>query len=283
MRDYLLFFTVFTLFILINFINTYRYSIMHDSDSFISIVNGTLFLILYSLFYAVVPRLFHTLFRIEAGAANIIFIALAAFAFLGSYTPLILGRSMAEQMVIIRFMLGKVYFAGLLLVALYITILTVVRISKPIDGRIKTLLKTGLILIAFFVPGFVMDANFYFFQVEKKIIPFGLSFVSLFYFAWNAASIYFAFRFLVTPPETVKIPDAPVDDGLPPSFLENFPLTPREKEVLELLIRGISNKEIAKLIHISAGTVKNHISNAYEKTGCENRIELVTLIQKFRA
>ena len=53
-------------------------------------------------------------------------------------------------------------------------------------------------------------------------------------------------------------------------------LTAREREVLDLLGRGFSNKLIARELHISEHTVKFHISSLYAKLGVNNRAEAVS-------
>ena len=50
-------------------------------------------------------------------------------------------------------------------------------------------------------------------------------------------------------------------------------LTAREREVLDLLGHGLSNKLIARELHISEHTVKFHISSLYAKLGVSNRAE----------
>ncbi|MGN1139162.1 MAG: LuxR C-terminal-related transcriptional regulator [Ruminococcus sp.] len=50
--------------------------------------------------------------------------------------------------------------------------------------------------------------------------------------------------------------------------------TQREIEVLRIMITGVSNGTIAKRLNISESTVKNHIHNMLEKTGCASRTEL---------
>jgi DNA-binding NarL/FixJ family response regulator len=54
------------------------------------------------------------------------------------------------------------------------------------------------------------------------------------------------------------------------------PLTARESEVLDLLGHGLSNKMIARELHISEHTVKFHISSVYSKLGVSNRAEAVS-------
>jgi DNA-binding NarL/FixJ family response regulator len=54
------------------------------------------------------------------------------------------------------------------------------------------------------------------------------------------------------------------------------PPTAREGEVLALLARGLSNKQIARELHISEHTVKFHISALYAKLGVGNRAEAVS-------
>lgn len=50
-------------------------------------------------------------------------------------------------------------------------------------------------------------------------------------------------------------------------------LTPREKEVLVLLARGCSNRQIAKELFVSENTVKNHMRNTMEKLQVRTRVE----------
>jgi DNA-binding NarL/FixJ family response regulator len=52
------------------------------------------------------------------------------------------------------------------------------------------------------------------------------------------------------------------------------PLTPRELEVLPLVVEGLSNQEIADRLHLGVTTVKTHIANLMDKTGSANRVQL---------
>lgn len=65
----------------------------------------------------------------------------------------------------------------------------------------------------------------------------------------------------------------------PPSEVESLAagLTPREHEVLALLVKGMSNPEIAGQLFISRATVKVHISNILSKLGVASRAEAISL------
>lgn len=61
-----------------------------------------------------------------------------------------------------------------------------------------------------------------------------------------------------------QLPQRPVRRG-------STPLTQRELEVIDLLERGLRNKDIADLLGITAGTVKIHLKHIFEKTGLRGR------------
>ena len=60
----------------------------------------------------------------------------------------------------------------------------------------------------------------------------------------------------------------------------NIILTPREKEIFNLLIENNTTKEISNKLNISEKTVRNHISNVIQKLGVTGRAGAVVELLK---
>lgn len=133
---------------------------------------------------------------------------------------------------------------------------------------------------------------------EQFILPFlgaygsqGLSFVAciisaLLIFLFQGEKETFTGWSLLFAPTPAAIPDFP---GLPDGqaaearaskdFAAKFALSPRERDVLELLVRGRNGPYIREALNISENTVKTHIRNIYGKLGINSRQELLSLFE----
>jgi DNA-binding NarL/FixJ family response regulator len=59
----------------------------------------------------------------------------------------------------------------------------------------------------------------------------------------------------------------------PPAVETQAALTPREQQVLQLVTRGMTNREIAEALVVAKNTVKNHLRNILAKLHLENRVQ----------
>jgi len=62
-------------------------------------------------------------------------------------------------------------------------------------------------------------------------------------------------------------------------FSEKYEISKREREVIQLICKGLSNQEISDALFISLQTVKDHIHHIFVKTGVKNRVQLTNLIR----
>jgi two-component system, NarL family, response regulator DesR len=58
------------------------------------------------------------------------------------------------------------------------------------------------------------------------------------------------------------------------------PLTPRERDVLAMSVRGASVQEVARSLHLTNGTVRNHLSIAIQKLNAHNRTEAARIAEE---
>jgi DNA-binding NarL/FixJ family response regulator len=65
-----------------------------------------------------------------------------------------------------------------------------------------------------------------------------------------------------------------VDGQEPAQVLEAVRMTPREREVIDLIGEGLSNKEIAQRLNIATHTVKSHVRNVMEKLALHTRLQI---------
>ncbi len=66
---------------------------------------------------------------------------------------------------------------------------------------------------------------------------------------------------------------ARLSDSAPASPTTDEPLTARERDILRLMVNGLSNREIAEELVITEGTVKNHVTNILSKLGVQSRTQ----------
>jgi two-component system response regulator DesR len=58
------------------------------------------------------------------------------------------------------------------------------------------------------------------------------------------------------------------------------PLTPRERDVLAMSVRGVTVEEVARSLHLTNGTVRNHLSIAIQKLNARNRVEAARIAEE---
>jgi len=100
--------------------------------------------------------------------------------------------------------------------------------------------------------------------------------IAVFQIGFQIPPLWVLSRFLKR--QTVSRPPAEAWVGLD-RRLAPLGLSPREAEIVDLVMRGYSNREIEKRLFISLETVKKHVSNVYRKLGVKNRVQLSNLVQ----
>lgn len=71
------------------------------------------------------------------------------------------------------------------------------------------------------------------------------------------------------------------EKSINPLFFQQYQLTRTEQQIIKLLVKRLSNPEIADQSNITVGTVKNHLFTIFAKLRVRNRQEAITLIERY--
>lgn len=119
------------------------------------------------------------------------------------------------------------------------------------------------------LPLYISERNF-----SENILLLVFSFFTL-----RAASDTLRLRFKEPPAADAPDTQAYVDELLP-AFCERYNLTARERVIVEQVLQGKDNQNIASSLQLALGTVKAHVHNILKKTGVSTRQELTQLFWK---
>ena len=101
----------------------------------------------------------------------------------------------------------------------------------------------------------------------------------LFFFILQLFPLLYLNRFLKQCRTEFLLPGPGEDMKDLDAIFSRHKISKREKEIIHLLVKGKSNKEIEDELFISIHTVRNHIYKIYQKLGIKNRVELVNFIR----
>ena len=148
---------------------------------------------------------------------------------------------------------------------------------KHLDSPVKRKYFTGVAIT--FAVGFTLSEicmmdllpiyNLFFDTLITNVVFYGTPLIVLFILE-RYINQYYASRPL----------EQPVKTDLD-SFFEKYGISKREGEIIDLIIKGHSNREIEDKLFISLETVKKHIYNIYKKTRVKNRLQLNYLLLNY--
>jgi DNA-binding CsgD family transcriptional regulator len=93
----------------------------------------------------------------------------------------------------------------------------------------------------------------------------------VYYLGFIAMALLYLSRYFFLPSRSATF-------NLPDDFIRKYGISHREGDIIEMMARGFSNSAIAEKLFISTLTVKNHVYHIYQKTGAENKVQLLNMI-----
>lgn len=146
------------------------------------------------------------------------------------------------------------------------------RSSLPADYR-RLILLAFAILTPLSLLSVLNDLFHFGVRLRGQNIPFSPFFLLLI----NGGVIVGSVRRMAFDNQAVQSRGA-TSQGQGEAALESCGFTGRERELIPLIVQGLSNEEIGRRLFISPHTVKNHVTSIYRKAGVANRFELLRLV-----
>ena len=152
------------------------------------------------------------------------------------------------------------------LVLFYIVLIMLINFRRIENKRVKVVCLT-LMIIAFSTLPLMASAMVFPFLSQLTLSILGLAFFIAF----------LVFLFIAVTTEGKR---EMTDDAKNEACIKKYGITSRELEVIKLIKKGQTNKEIASFLNISVNTVNNHIANIFSKTKTRSRIDLLNLLEE---
>jgi DNA-binding CsgD family transcriptional regulator len=164
---------------------------------------------------------------------------------------------------------------------LFLLLFVFIRNREPVIPGMKPFLSIMKVVLIVYIPFYlIIDLNFLvdmeLFSVYSDESPLYFGILPLFYGFWSILYLFFEIRRGIFSVQTKE--ESGQTEWFVSTFGEEYGLSKREMEILRCIIDGASRKQTAEKLYIAEGTVKKHVQNIFEKTGCHSRLELMALV-----
>jgi DNA-binding CsgD family transcriptional regulator len=158
--------------------------------------------------------------------------------------------------------------AGVLVYGTSIVFMNFKRIENPV---VRSFMRAGLIFNSAMIVLALAQLIVRSLPAAPEVVrEYGLT-QAAWYLGADGMLLLFGLRYLFQP-------EVKLSCNLPEHFVQKYGISPRECEIVSMIVQGLGNRKIGETLFISALTVKNHIYHIYQKTGAANKIQLLNLI-----
>ena len=277
-RYYLYFHVAFTLAVFSEMFFLYLHtSLPGISSSMIGLMEYVEdFIVKYALMITL-PLFFHEFFAVpHAKTRNMILSALVAMTYVLDHVLGFVAQN--EVLKQIGRMLNDTMFTVILLYVVSLELHYLRQLNDPVKKKLATRI---VIFVGICLPGIIDELWFH------SIFP-----IPVFPILYSGLSIIFTihlFTHFSSHASEVNAPSENLPEDMPDvsrlrssteALFQHYNISPREQEVVHLVLEGRSNQEIGEALYISLSTVKTHLRNIYQKANVKSRYELMTLFTK---
>jgi DNA-binding CsgD family transcriptional regulator len=168
--------------------------------------------------------------------------------------------------------LKNVVQVSLLAVILYETLITIINYHQIPEKELKRASRVFAVITLAFMPFLILEyirtgsGMLSHFQFLKMLA------LPAYFFVINICTLFWVCTYFNAPAYSAE-------DKLTRYFTEKYAITGKETEIIELILKGLTYKQIAGRLFISPKTVDNHVQSIYKKLEVTSKIQLSNLIR----
>lgn len=162
--------------------------------------------------------------------------------------------------------------ASIIAVVSYEVLVVIVNYKKINDKDLNHAVKVFSMITLSFLPLLIFEYARSEINVFKTFKVFKMFTLPAYFFVINIGTLLWAYSYFNTPAYIVE-------NELTKYFKEKYYITSKESEIIQLMLKGLTYKQIGENLIISPKTVDNHIQNIYKKLKVTNKIQLSNLIR----
>lgn len=267
LKYYLYFYSAFTLLAVLSVCVLYLYLHTDLPDTHPRLLDSlkyfTLFIVKYILMFTI-PVLAHGSFAVpHTTRKNLLFGMLTIITFGADHLSTFMVHDAAVERV------GDYLVNSIFIAVIVYSLLIGFHYRKQLQDPLRIRLsKNFLLMTGIFLPGIVVDL-------------FWLSPIPFFPMLYCGFSIMVTYHLVKHSQHylLLNIADGSPNEKFAEEVFRKYQISPREQEIVSLLLQGSNNQKIAETLFISVSTVKFHLSNIYAKFGVKSRYEVLTFFR----
>lgn len=162
--------------------------------------------------------------------------------------------------------------ASLIAVIVYEALIIIVNYHRMPDKELKHASRVLAMITLSFLPFLTLEYIRPEIEVLRNLQVFKMFALPAYFLIINISTLLWSYTYFNTPAYIAE-------NKLTGYFIEKYGITDKESEIIELILSGLTYKQIAEKLYISPKTVDNHVQSIYKKLKVTSKIQLSNLIR----
>ncbi|MBU3200338.1 LuxR C-terminal-related transcriptional regulator [Clostridium estertheticum] len=139
--------------------------------------------------------------------------------------------------------------------------------KQVVNKDLKQAIKSFVLITIIFLPFIMIESYRPYIQLIKNIELLKMAALPSYFLTINIFNLIFVLKYFNTPSFIAN-------NKLTDYFKQKYDITEKQSEIIELIIKGLTYKQIAEKLFISSKTVDNHVQNIYKKLNVNSKMQL---------